>query len=112
MSDSEIVNFIEDIKQETGVDIRLKTRERKYVYSRAVFFEIVKKKNPNITLAKMGSFVNMHHTTVIHWMNSRINLDVYEDFYDIKKAIKSIRIEKYAKPLIFCNPIPYLNGQN
>jgi len=112
MSDFEILNFIKSIEQETGIDIRLKSRKRNYVYSRAVFFDILKKKNPNMTLVKMGSFVNMHHTSVIHWVNSKTNLDMYDDFYDIEKAIKSIKIEKDANTLIFCNPTTYLNGQN
>ena len=112
MSDFEILNFIKSIEQETGIDIRLKTRKRNYVYSRAVFFEILKEENPNIILSKMGSFVNMSHTTVVHWMKSISNLEMYNDYATIANTIKSIKRHKHTDSIIFCNPTTYLNGQN
>jgi chromosomal replication initiation ATPase DnaA len=112
MSDFEIVNFIKNIEQETGIDIRTKTRKRNYVYSRIVFFEILKKANPNMTFMKLGSFVNMHHSSVMYWFNSKTNLEMYDDYAQIANTIKSIKAYKSADNVAFCNPKPYLHGQN
>jgi chromosomal replication initiation ATPase DnaA len=111
MSDFEIVSFIKSIEKETGVDIRMRTRKRNYVYSRVAFFNIIKKENPTMTLSKMGSFVGMDHSSVIHWLNSKANIEKYDDYAEIANAIKSIKIYKHTDSMIFCNQTTYPNGK-
>jgi chromosomal replication initiation ATPase DnaA len=107
MSDFEIFDFINSIEKETGVDIRIKNRERRYVYSRVAFFKILRTNNPKMPLSKIGSFVNMDHTSVIHSLKLYESLKNYDDFKEIVTRIKSVKTRKYNSGIIFCNPIHY-----
>lgn len=109
MLDYEILNFIREIEQKTGVDIRIKNRERKYVYSRVVFFMVIKKENPRLTLKKMASFLGQNHGTVLHAIASYDYLRDYPDFIAIEREIKAIKMHKEMKKMMYCNPITYPN---
>lgn len=109
MSDFEIFDFINSIEKETGVDVRIKNRERRYVYSRVAFFKILRTKNPEMSLSKIGSFVKMDHSSVIHSLKLSESLKNYNDFKDIVTRIKSIKTERHNSGIIFCNPITYPN---
>ena len=111
MSDYEIINFIASIKEVTGIDITNKSRIRKYVYSRVVFFDILKKNNPKITLTKMADFVDMDHSSVLYWLKQKKYLENYPDFVNIETTINFVKTHKHFNTLHLCNQIPYPNGK-
>lgn len=112
MLDYEILNFIREIKDNTGIDIRIRTNKRENFYSRILFFTIVKKANPRITLSKMGGFVGLHHTTVIYSLKTYEIVKNYPDFKKIEREIRAIKLYKSNNSKIFCNPTYYPYVQN
>ena len=71
-------DIISTINTALEVDIRSKTRKRKVVYSRFIFFHLMR--NKNFSLEKIGSFLGKDHATVIHGLKQFDNLIEYEDF--------------------------------
>lgn len=109
MQEYEIHSLIKKIEEETGIDIRVRTNKRESFYSRIIFFRIVRKSSPRITLTKMGSYVGIHHSTVIHSLKTYEVVKRYPDFKEIESAITSIKLYKQSKNMIYCNHITYPN---
>lgn len=109
MLEYEILNLIRRIEEETGIDIRVRTNKRESFYSRIMFFMIVKKASPRITLTKMGSYVGIHHSTVIHSLKTYEIVKRYPDFREIERAITGIKLYKQSTNKIYCNHITYPN---
>jgi len=70
--------IIKTIDDTLNVDIRSKTKKRKVVYSRFIFYHLMR--NKNFSLQKIGSFLGKDHATVIHGLKQFENLIQYEDF--------------------------------
>lgn len=65
----------EIILRETNINIEEKTRRRKVVETRALYFFVIKKLEPKITLQKIADSLELNHSTVIHSLN---NYSIYE----------------------------------
>jgi hypothetical protein len=75
------------VETETGLKLDKDTHKREYVYARAIYFEIARKKT-NLTLAKIGSHVGRDHASVIHGKKAFEQIKNYEpEFYDVYKKI-------------------------
>jgi hypothetical protein len=109
MQEYEIHSLIKKIEEETGIDVRVKTNKREIFYSRIVFFKIIRKANPRITLTKMGSYVGKEHSSVIHSLKTYEMVKRYPDFKEIESAIMSIKLYKQSKNMIYCKHITYPN---
>jgi len=75
MKTNEIINTINATLE---VNIRSKSRKREIVYSRFIFYRLMR--NKNHSLEKIGSFLDKDHATVIHGLKQFDNLIEYEDF--------------------------------
>ena len=62
MTTEEIKQLVED---ELGYKIDVKSRKRKIVYGRAIYFKICKDRT-NLSLHEIGQTLNLNHATVIH----------------------------------------------
>lgn len=109
MQEYEIHSLIKKIEEETGIDIRVKTNKRESFYSRIVFFRIVQKASPKITLSKLGSYVGKDHSTVIHSLKTYETVKRYDDFKEIEQVITGIKLYKQSINKIYCNRITYPN---
>jgi hypothetical protein len=92
MKTTEIIKEL--ILEETGIDIADKTRTRAKVEYRSLFFLIIKKLEPKLSLREIGEAVNKDHSTVIHGINQ------YEIFIKYNKDLENVRTRvllNYAK---------------
>jgi hypothetical protein len=53
------------VEEELGYNIDVKSRKRKIVYGRAIYFKICKDRT-NLSLYEIGQTLNLNHATVIH----------------------------------------------
>jgi len=63
---SQIKSFVENY---TELDLDYKTRQRCFVYARAVYFYLAKKHTRN-SLKTLADSLQVHHTSVIHSLNN------------------------------------------
>lgn len=83
---------LDDIKDyiENSLSIKLKwkTRQRKYVYARALYFKLAKEYTKH-SLHSIGKSMNVNHATVLHAINNVFPVilqydetlrDIYEDY--------------------------------
>ena len=90
-----------------GINLSNRTRKRNYVYARALYFKLCKEYT-RLSLADIGSSVNMDHATVLHAINNVFPMviqhdrhlsDLYEDYrFSHKHDIESI-FENYSRLL-------------
>lgn len=104
MQDDEVHGLIASIERETGVDIKLKCQKRINFYYRIVLFKILKEENKKITWDKMGRFVNVNHTSVMHAFSCYDNLIHYADFVAIEKEVRLLLKQQQA-PMPLSNPM-------
>ena len=107
MSDYEIITLIKNIEKETGIDIRIKTNKRESFYCKMVFFIILRKNNPKITLAKMASYVGLNHSSVVYSLKNYETVKNYSDFKELESAITAIKTHHESTNLIYCNHTTY-----
>ena len=62
--------LIQECSRMCGKDIRGKSRLRKTVYARAVFYTIVKSLHPKLSLTAIGNSVNRDHATVLYGLRN------------------------------------------
>ena len=78
MRTEEIIDTINDTLK---VDIRSRTRKREVVYSRFIYFHLMRNKlKRHYSLTEIGSFLKKDHTTVMHGLKQFDILIDYEDF--------------------------------
>lgn len=65
----------EIILQEVNINIEEKTRRREVIEARSLYFFLIKKINPKLTLQKIADSLELNHATVIHSLN---NYSIYE----------------------------------
>jgi chromosomal replication initiation ATPase DnaA len=82
----EIINTINNILE---VDIRSKTRKREVVYSRFIYYHLMRYKlKKNYSLTEIGSFLKKDHSSVLHGLKQFDLLINYDDFkYKYQKVI-------------------------
>lgn len=104
-----IESLIKSIEGETGINIRIKTNKRESFYAKMIFFLILRKMNPKITLAKMASYVGLDHSSVVYSLKTYKTVKGYPDFKELENAITAIKIQKLSTNNIYCNHITYPN---
>lgn len=81
----EIKEYIED---SLSIKLKWKTRQRKYVYARALYFKLAKEYTKH-SLHSIGKSMNVNHATVLHAINNVFPTilqydetlrDMYEDY--------------------------------
>ena len=81
----EIENYIES---SLNIKLKWKTRQRKYVYARALYFKLAKEYTKH-SLHDIGKSMNVNHATVLHAINNVFPMvlqydetlrDMYEDY--------------------------------
>ena len=86
----------------TTDELRSKKRDRHLVEARNIFFCISKKLNTDITLKKLGSYLNKNHATVMHSIKnckSWIDTDAFfEEKFD--KCLTKVRGETYNDTIV------------
>jgi len=65
-------------------DILKKSRERKYVYARSMFYYTVKRHIPQITLTYLGKLTKKNHATILYNLKEFHNIYNYDP--DFKKS--------------------------
>lgn len=58
------MNYIERIKEITGIDITEKTREREVVFARSIYYKILRD-TTLLSFKEIGSTTNQKHSTVL-----------------------------------------------
>jgi hypothetical protein len=73
------------ILKELGLDVNQESRKREIIEARSLYFYLLKKLYPKMSLASIGESMNKNHATVIHSLK---NYPVYEQYnsklYDLK----------------------------
>tara|TARA_R100000541_G_scaffold39136_1_gene46972 strand:- start:5296 stop:5625 length:330 start_codon:yes stop_codon:yes gene_type:complete len=73
--------IIKTINETLEVDIRSKTRRREVVYSRFIFYHLMRNKlHRSYSLATIGAFLKKDHATVLHGLKQFDLLINYDDF--------------------------------
>jgi hypothetical protein len=78
--------IIEIIAQELGVDITQDCRKREIIEARALYFYIIKKLYPKMSLQRIGDNLNKNHATVIHSLK---NYPYYEKYNPKLEDVKN-----------------------
>ena len=74
---SQIKSFVEHC---TEIDLTQKTRQRSYVYARAVYFHLARK-HTSCGLEKIGESMGIHHSSVLHSLKKVIPTVMKYDHY-------------------------------
>ena len=73
------------ILKELGLDVNQESRKREIIEARSLYFYLLKKLYPKMSLASIGESMDKNHATVIHSLK---NYPVYEQYnsklYDLK----------------------------
>jgi len=83
--------IIKLILEETKTDITLLNRKKQTIELRSLYFTVMKKLKPHITLQQLGESVNLDHATVIH------SLKMFKIYSKYNKELK------YLKLKLICN---------
>ena len=78
--------IIELINQELAVDITQECRKREIIEARALYFYIIKKLYPKMSLQRIANPLNKNHATVIHSLK---NYSYYEKYNPKIEDIKN-----------------------
>lgn len=78
--------IIEIIKEELGVDITQECRKREIIEARALYFYIIKKSFPKMSLQRIANPLNKNHATVIHSLK---NYPYYEKYNPKLQDVKN-----------------------
>ena len=62
--------ILKEVNDRLNIDIKTKTRKRKFVYGRMLFIKLAKEFNPYMSTTQIGNFINKDHATVIYSFNS------------------------------------------
>lgn len=91
------LNYIKDrVEFYTGLDIRKKTREREYVYTRMIFCKIMREEFL-MTMSAIGEYLGKSHCTIVHYMKNFDTIKNYEHNYF--KVYNYIQLEMNAEHL-------------
>ena len=96
-------DIINTINETLEVDIRSRSRKREIVYSRFIFFHLMRHKlNKGYSLTTIGAFLKKDHATVLHGLKQFEYLINYEDFkYQYEKVILKLN-EKTLNEIKIC----------
>lgn len=90
------IHIIRNINKSLNIDILQETRKREVVEGRVIFSKLMHLQNRH-SLAKIGSFLNKDHCTIIHYLKVHDNL-----FATDKNYQKNFRlISEICKPTFF-----------
>jgi len=88
------------IESSLKIKLKYKTRQRKYVYARALYFKLAKEYTKH-SLHSIGKSMNVNHATVLHAINNvfptilqydKILRNIYED-YKFENKYKNTNIK-------------------
>ena len=77
-SSIDIVQIKLDVSKELGLNLSKNTRNRSYVYGRAIYFKLCKEYS-HATLFEIGKSVGREHASVIHGLNVFDMIAMYND---------------------------------
>tara|TARA_B100001250_G_scaffold155561_1_gene133721 strand:+ start:8790 stop:9203 length:414 start_codon:yes stop_codon:yes gene_type:complete len=77
-SSIDIVQIKLDVSKELGLNLSKNTRNRSYVYGRAIYFKLCKEFS-HATLFEIGKSVGREHASVIHGLNVFDMIAMYND---------------------------------
>ena len=100
MSKKKVLKEIRDlVESEFGYSIDSKTRERKFIIARAIYFKLAFD-NTNCSLAVLGRSLNKHHATVLHALKCFDAYTIQPKLYQHELAIyQSINAELKENPI-------------
>ena len=87
--------ILEIIKQDSGIDVTLKTRHRDTIEMRSLYCHVVKEIHPKKTLKSIGDSLNLNHATVIHSLKQ---YELYEHYSPHLKVIKKRILSTFLNP--------------
>ena len=70
--------ILKEVNDRLNIDIKTKTRKRKFVYGRMLFIKLAKEFNPYMSTTQIGNFINKDHATVIYSLTQFNNIKEYE----------------------------------
>lgn len=70
--------ILKEVNDRLNIDIKTKTRKRKFVYGRMLFIKLAKEFNPYMSTTEIGNFINKDHATIIYCLNQFDNIKEYE----------------------------------
>jgi hypothetical protein len=79
--------LIDKINHHFSIDITKKSKERIVVFSRYIFFEIVKNSHTNWSMNRIALLLNQKHERVSEGLQRCIDLQNDSEFLEIKKQI-------------------------
>ena len=101
-----IQQIIQDVSDETGIDLYEKTRQRENVYARSVAFKLARDLTL-LPLQKIGKALNKNHATVLHALKNFEIIAMYEPkFYSVYLNIRN-KYERGGNILV--NDVDLLN---
>jgi len=88
--------LLEVIKENTGIDVTVKTRKRETIEMRSLYCSVLKDLEPNKTLKAIGESLNLDHSTIVHSLSK---YEVYERFSPDLKPMKKRIIANFRTDL-------------
>lgn len=104
---NKIITIVSETTQVSISDIKMEKRDRKYLFARYMFINAVIEMscefNTNISLTKIGNFINRHHSTIISARNEHKNLyetkfKLYNVIYDEIIRVAKEQLKQHNKP--------------
>ena len=92
------------IETELNIEINAKSRKRKNVYARAIYFKICRDRT-HLSLKELGDTLKLNHATELHGLNNVFptfeiyNHDYMEVYSKIKNSEEYIPVEEKYKKL-------------
>lgn len=104
---------IEEVYRHTGISATAPTSERAVANVRSMYYSIVRKLYPEITLVEMAKSVDRHHASVIHGLKMYNSVEFYNpEFKRIKEdIIQSIRSNSVIGNIPPSVEVPYLRRE-
>jgi predicted transcriptional regulator len=96
--------IIEKIKQETGIDVTLKSRKREQVEMKTLASFLFKEKGYSLT--QIGKELNLNHATIIHHLKIYETVKYYNPkIQELENTIKGIKPDLVVESLQFTNKL-------
>ncbi len=77
------------ILTELGLDVNKESRKREIIEARSLYFYLLKRLYPKMSLAAIGESMNKNHATVIHALN---NFPMYEQYNTKLQDLKNLAL--------------------
>lgn len=90
--------------------LREKSRKRRYVYARMIYYKLVRNFNPNMSLQQIANTMNLTHATVLHALKEfpsvcKFDKQFTKDYNNLKEQLRIISVDITQIPNFETHPL-------